>query len=154
MRAVVIQVGAIGAVVFLYWQQLFLMLGGLFGRSSAGLRLLRNIALAFLPVVVFGLLLHDLIDQYLFSVWAVVVALVAGAVLMLWAERWREGFASWALSASHHDLFLSRILGALTLCGLVEEARAFLQALEREVHEYRGSHASLPLHHWRLALRG
>lgn len=88
--AVVIQVGAIGAVVFLYWQQLFLMLGGLLGRSSAGLRLLRNIALAFLPVVVFGLLLHDLIDQYLFSVWAVVVAQVAGALLMLWAERWRD----------------------------------------------------------------
>lgn len=88
--AVVIQAGAIGAVVILYWQQLFLMLGGLLGRSSAGLRLLRNIALAFLPVVVFGLLLHDLIDRYLFSVWAVVVALVAGAVLMLWAERWRE----------------------------------------------------------------
>lgn len=88
--AVVIQAGAIAAVVFLYWQQLFLMLGGVLGRSSAGLRLLRNIALAFLPVVVFGLLLHDLIDRYLFSVWAVIVALVAGAVLMLWAERWRE----------------------------------------------------------------
>jgi undecaprenyl-diphosphatase len=88
--AVVIQAGAIGAVVILYWQQLFLMLGGLLGRSSAGLRLLRNIVLAFLPVVVFGLLLHDLIDRYLFSVWAVIVALVAGAFLMLWAERWRE----------------------------------------------------------------
>lgn len=88
--AVVIQAGAIAAVVFLYWQQLFLMLGGVLGRSSAGLRLLRNIALAFLPVVVLGLLLHDLIDRYLFSVWAVIVALVAGAVLMLWAERWRE----------------------------------------------------------------
>lgn len=88
--AIVIQVGAIGAVVLLYWQQLFLMLGGLLGRSSAGLRLLRNIALAFTPVVVFGLLLHDLIDRYLFSIWAVVVALVAGAFLMLWAERWRE----------------------------------------------------------------
>lgn len=88
--AVVIQVGAIGAVVFLYWQQLFLMLGGLLGRSSAGLRLLRNVALAFLPVVVLGLLLHDLIDKHLFSIWAVIVALVAGAVLMLWAERWRE----------------------------------------------------------------
>lgn len=88
--AVVIQVGAIGAVVLLYWQQLILMLAGLLGRSSAGLRLLRNVALAFLPVVVFGLLLHDLIDRYLFSIWAVIVALVAGAVLMLWAERWRE----------------------------------------------------------------
>jgi undecaprenyl-diphosphatase len=91
--AVVIQVGAIAAVVFLYWQQLFLMLGGVLGRSSAGLRLLRNIALAFLPVVVLGLLLHGLIDQYLFSVWAVIVAQVAGAFLMLWAERWREANA-------------------------------------------------------------
>ena len=70
------------------------------------------------------------------------------------AERWREGFATWALAASHHDLFISRILGALTLCGLKEEAQAFLDALEREVHEYRGSDAGTPLHHWRLALRG
>lgn len=88
--AVVIQVGAIGAVVFLYWQQFFLMLGGLLGRSTAGLRLLRNILLAFLPVAIAGFLLHDLIDRYLFSVGAVIVALVAGAVLMLWAERWRD----------------------------------------------------------------
>lgn len=87
---VVIQVGAIAAVVFLYWQQLFLMLGGLLGRSNAGLRLLRNILLAFAPVVIAGLLLHELIDRYLFSVGAVIVALVAGALLMLWAERWRE----------------------------------------------------------------
>lgn len=88
--AVVIQVGAIGAVVFLYWQQFFLMFGGLLGRSSAGLRLLRNILLAFLPIAGAGLLLHDLIDRYLFSIGAVIVSLVAGAFLMLWAERWRD----------------------------------------------------------------
>lgn len=87
---VVIQVGAIGAVVVLYWQQLFLILGGLLGRSSAGLRLLRNIVLAFLPVAVAGLLLHDLVARYLFSIWWVIAAQVAGAILMLWAERWRE----------------------------------------------------------------
>lgn len=88
--AVIIQVGAIGAVVLIYWQQLFLMIGGLLGRSSAGLRLLRNILLAFLPMAVAGLLLHDLISRYLFSVWAVIGSLVVGAFLMLWAERWRE----------------------------------------------------------------
>ncbi len=71
---VVIQVGAIAAVVFLYWQQLFMMLGGLLGRSSAGLRLLRNVCYAVLPVGIIGLLLHDLIDQYLFYVWAVIAA--------------------------------------------------------------------------------
>ncbi len=88
--AVIIQVGAIGAVVLLYWQQLFLMVGGLLGRSSAGLRLLRNVMLAFLPVALLGFLLHDLISRYLFSVWAVIGSLIAGAFLMLWAERWRE----------------------------------------------------------------
>jgi undecaprenyl-diphosphatase len=87
--AVVIQVGAIAAVVLLYWQQLFLMLGGLLGRSSAGLRLLRNVCFAVLPAGVIGLLLHDLIDEHLFSIWAVIAAQVAGALLMIWAERWR-----------------------------------------------------------------
>lgn len=88
--AVVIQVGAIAAVVLLYWEQFMKMLFGLFGRNSAGARLLRNVLLAFLPVATLGFFLHDLIDRYLFSIGAVVVALVAGAFLMLWAERWRR----------------------------------------------------------------
>ncbi len=91
--AVVIQVGAIAAVVLLYWEQFIKMLLGLFGRNSAGARLLRNVLLAFLPVATLGFFLHDLIDRYLFSIGAVVVALVAGAFLMLWAERWRRANA-------------------------------------------------------------
>lgn len=87
--AVVIQVGAIAAVVFLYWQPLVMMLAGVLGRSSAGLRLLRNVACAVLPAGIIGLLFHDLIDRYLFSIWAVIVAQVLGAFVILWAERWR-----------------------------------------------------------------
>lgn len=87
---VIIQIGAISAVVLLYWQQVLAMFIGLFGRSSAGVRLLRNVLLAFLPVAVIGLLTHDLIDQYLFSVWAVIGAQIVGAFIMLWAERWRR----------------------------------------------------------------
>jgi undecaprenyl-diphosphatase len=87
---VIIQVGAIAAVVLLYWRQVLAMFIGLIGRSSAGFRLLRNVLLAFFPVAIVGLLVHDLIDHYLFSVWAVIAAQVAGALLMLWAERWRR----------------------------------------------------------------
>jgi undecaprenyl-diphosphatase len=87
---VVIQVGAIMAVVFLYWRQILSMLIGLMGRSSPGFRLLRNVLLAFLPVAILGFFLHDLIDKYLFSIWAVAGAQIAGAFLMLWAERWRR----------------------------------------------------------------
>lgn len=88
--AVVIQVGAIAAVVLLYGPRFMGMLLGLFGRSSAGLRLLRNVLLAFLPAAFFGFLLHDLIDRHLFSVEAVIAALIGGAGLMLWAENWRR----------------------------------------------------------------
>ena len=87
---VVIQVGAIAAVMLLYWPQVIAMAFGLLGRSSAGLRLLRNIVLAFLPVGGAGYFLHDWINRYLFSVEAVIAALVAGAALMFWAERWRR----------------------------------------------------------------
>jgi undecaprenyl-diphosphatase len=87
---VIIQVGAIAAVVVLYWQQMLAMLVGLLGRSSAGFRLLRNVLLAFLPVATIGYLCHDLLEKYLFSTFSVIGALVFGAGLMLWAERWRR----------------------------------------------------------------
>ena len=87
---VIIQVGAIAAVVLLYWRQIMNMLLGLFGRSTPGLRLLRNVLLAFLPAAIVGLPTHGLIDKYLFGPPAVIGALVVGAFLMLWAERWRQ----------------------------------------------------------------
>jgi undecaprenyl-diphosphatase len=87
---VVIQFGAIAAVALLYWRQLLSMVLGLFGRSPAGLRLLRNLLLAFFPIAVLGLLIHDWIDEHLFSVEAVIAAQVGGAFLILWAERYRR----------------------------------------------------------------
>jgi len=86
---VIIQVGAIAAVLFLYWRQILTMVAGLLGRSSPGLRLLRNIVLATIPVVLLGLPLHGWIDRHLFSIPAVLGALVVGAGVMIWAERWR-----------------------------------------------------------------
>jgi undecaprenyl-diphosphatase len=84
------QVGAIAAVAILYWRQILAMLIGLLGRSSPGFRLLRNVVLATIPVVLVGLPTHGLIDKYLFSGGAVIGAAVVGAVIMLWAERWRR----------------------------------------------------------------
>lgn len=86
---VVIQAGAILAVVILYWGQLLSLLRGLLGQDSAGLRLLRNLLCAFLPVAIVGLALSKWIDRHLFSIGTVIIGLVAGAILMLFAERWR-----------------------------------------------------------------
>ncbi|MEO5958545.1 MAG: undecaprenyl-diphosphate phosphatase [Opitutaceae bacterium] len=87
---VVIQFGAIAAVALLYWSQFMAMLRGLLGRDPAGLRLLINVIIAFLPAVVIGLLAHDWIDAHLFSIKAVIIAQVAGALLMFYAEHWRR----------------------------------------------------------------
>ena len=87
---VVIQVGAILAVVMVFWASLLSILRGLSGNDQSGLRLLRNIACAFFPVVIVGLAFDDWIDEHLFSVPTVIASLVVGAGLMLWAESWRK----------------------------------------------------------------
>ncbi len=87
---VIIQVGAIAAVVVLYWSQLWNIVLGVLGRSNTGLRLLRNIVLAVLPAIVIGLPLHEWIEVHLFSLWVVIAAQVLGGLLMLWAEAWRR----------------------------------------------------------------
>jgi undecaprenyl-diphosphatase len=85
---VVIQFGAIAAVALLYWAQLISMVRGLFGRDPAGLRLLINVMIAFVPAAGIGFLAHDWIDEHWFSVETVIFAQVAGALLMFYAEYW------------------------------------------------------------------
>jgi undecaprenyl-diphosphatase len=87
---VIIQFGAIAAVAILYWRQLLSMLRGLIGQDPAGLVLLRNILIAFLPAAVVGLALHHWIEEHLFSIGTVIAAQVIGAVLIFWAESYRK----------------------------------------------------------------
>ena len=87
---VVIQVGAILAVVMVFWSSVASVFRGLMGNDPSGLLLLRNIALAFFPVVFVGLALDDWIDANLFSIGTMIAALVVGAILMLGAENWRK----------------------------------------------------------------
>ena len=87
---IVLQAGAIAAVALLYWPRFVSMFRGLLGRDPIGLRLLINLVIAFIPAAVFGLLAHDWIDENLFSAGAVIVALIAGAFLMFFAEAWRK----------------------------------------------------------------
>jgi undecaprenyl-diphosphatase len=88
--AVVIQFGAIAAVALLYWTQIARMLAGLSGRDPEGRRMLGSLFIAFIPAAVLGLMLNDWIDAKLFSIGAVIVAQLAGAFLMFYAEWWRH----------------------------------------------------------------
>ncbi len=102
--SVVIQFGAIAAVAVLYWSQLLSMVRGLFGRDPAGFRLLVNVAIAFVPAAAIGFELHQWIDDNLFSVGAVIIAQVAGAFLMFYAEAWRKKRQSDSAGHALNDL--------------------------------------------------
>lgn len=88
---IIIQGGAILAVLGLYWPRVVQMLRGLTGRDIAGRRLLINLVVAFIPAAVLGVLLNDLIERYLFNAWPVLAALALGGVWMIWLDRWRAG---------------------------------------------------------------
>jgi len=88
--AIIIQIGAIAAVVLLYWSRLIDMLMGVLGRSKTGFMLTRNLFVAFAPAVVLGLLFDDIIESELFKPIPIAVALAAGAGLMIGVEIWRK----------------------------------------------------------------
>lgn len=88
---IVIQAGAILAVILLYWRTILAILMGVIGKDKAGRKLAINLIAAFLPAAIVGLLLDDLIESMLGNnVNAVAGALIVGAIVMLVVERWRH----------------------------------------------------------------
>ena len=84
---VVIQLGAILAVVVLYWRTFWAVAIGLIGREPGAWRFLRNVLLAFLPAGVIGLALHKQIEALLGRPDIVAVALIVGGIAILGIER-------------------------------------------------------------------
>lgn len=84
---VVIQLGAILAVVVQYWRTFWAVGTGLLRFESMSLIFLRNILLGFLPSAVIGLALKDYIDILLGSPLVVGWALIFGGIAILGIER-------------------------------------------------------------------
>jgi undecaprenyl-diphosphatase len=95
--AICIQAGAILAVLGLYRHRAAQMVLGTAGKlglgpgNEEGWHLTRNIIVAFLPAVVFGLLLDDLIEKMLFGLWPIVLAWFVGGVAILVIAWHRKG---------------------------------------------------------------
>ncbi len=83
---IVIQLGAILAVVWLYRSKFIDVLVGLPNQRWAQLFTWR-IILAFLPAAVIGAFAYKFIKQVLFSPWVVSVSLIVGGLLILLIER-------------------------------------------------------------------
>lgn len=87
--AICIQLGAILAVVGLYFPYVKRMVLGLLGRDRGGLELLGKLLLAFFPAAVVALTLQDTIKGILFGLRYIVVAWFVGGVAILIWERWK-----------------------------------------------------------------
>jgi undecaprenyl-diphosphatase len=83
---IVIQSGAILAVVWEFRARIGSVLAGI-TRDAAARRLLANIAIAFLPLAVLGLLFGKALKAHLFNAPTVAAAFIVGGFIILWAER-------------------------------------------------------------------
>ena len=88
--SIVIQGGAILAVLGLYWPRVRSMIRGVLGRDPEGLHLVGLLVVAFLPAAVLGPFLNDPIERYLFNPPAVVTALALWGVVMIFIGAWQE----------------------------------------------------------------
>lgn len=91
---VMIQLGAILAVVVVYFQRFWQALVTL-PTSTASRHFALSVLIAFLPSAVLGVIFHSFIKEQLFSPEVVCASLIAGGLVILWIER--------RLPATHHE---------------------------------------------------
>lgn len=80
---VVVQIGAILAVLGLYRRRFATMVDGVLGRSDEGRSVLIGLVVAFIPAAIIGKVFGDAIKDHLLAPWPVVAAEVVGGVAIL-----------------------------------------------------------------------
>src|SRR4051812_7393501 len=84
---VIIQLGAILAIVVLYWRTFWAVIDGTFRANSVSLRFIRNILIGFLPSAILGFILIKHIEALLGDPKVVAVAFILGGIAILAIER-------------------------------------------------------------------
>src|SRR6476469_7714756 len=93
--AVLIQFGAILALLSIYFSRIWRLATGMFSYPAAR-RFVIGVLIAFLPAAVVGALAHDFIKSVLFNVWIVCFTLIVGGAILLWVD-------SLELKPRYHD---------------------------------------------------
>jgi undecaprenyl-diphosphatase len=93
--AILIQFGAILALLSIYFFRLWQLALGMFSDRAAQ-RFIIGILLAFLPAAVVGFFAHSLIKSTLLNPWIVCFTLIVGGAILLWVDRMD-------LSTRYHD---------------------------------------------------
>ena len=101
--SVIIQGGAILAVLGLYRARVLSMLKGIAGRDPAGRQLFLKLVVAFLPAAILGLAFNKRIKEHLFLPVPVLIALGGGGLLLLILAPWIKSLT--AREADERDDF-------------------------------------------------
>jgi undecaprenyl-diphosphatase len=83
---VLIQLGAILAILSIYFGKLWRIFLGVFSDPAAR-RFVIGVLIAFLPAAIIGAAAHSIIKNVLFNVWIVCFMLIAGGAVLLWVDQ-------------------------------------------------------------------
>ena len=92
---VLIQLGAILAILSIYFGRLWRIAMGMFSDPAAR-RFVIGVLIAFLPAAIIGAAAHGFIKGVLFNVWIVCFMLIVGGAILLWVDYVN-------LAARYHD---------------------------------------------------
>jgi len=84
--AVLIQLGAILAIVVIYFAKLWRVALGMFSNADDR-RFVIGLLVAFLPAVIIGLIAGKYIKEILFNPWVVCFTLIVGGAILLWVDQ-------------------------------------------------------------------
>jgi undecaprenyl-diphosphatase len=96
---IVIQLGAILAVVVLYWRRLWAVLEGVLRRDAKAIAFARNVLIGFLPSAVVGALAYSAITTLLETPMVVAIALIVGGILILIIENMAKRISTESVEA-------------------------------------------------------
>ncbi len=87
---IAIQIGGISAIAVIYFKKLNGILLKFYEKNNQ--KFIDNLALAFIPAVLIGLLLHDFIKKYLFSNLVIAFSLIFGGLIIILVEKFHKKF--------------------------------------------------------------
>jgi undecaprenyl-diphosphatase len=83
---ILIQLGAILAIVVIYFAKLWRTALGMFS-NPADRRFVIGVLVAFLPAVVIGLMVGKFVKEELFNPWVICFSLIVGGAILLWVDE-------------------------------------------------------------------
>jgi undecaprenyl-diphosphatase len=122
MFTVNIQFGAILSVVVLYWKRFF-----------QSVDFYKKLVVAFLPALVIGFALNDLVDAMLESVLTVAISLVVGGVLLLFVDKWFHNNPTHTTPSARQAFFIGLAQCIAMIPGVSRSAASIIGGLAQGI---------------------